>query len=373
MANWFRTEEAVGGKAYYSIDDERIILMKRGTPARVVDKGRFKTSGWDIFNGEYDTLLIVDLRPKEFLLNISEGLTTLDGVRVSGKISTSARIKSDRDYLLRIALNSDEEEKFLIGILRQAIKTTIAASNWTDLLVLTDEQLEVYKKRVRENLVRSDICFSLLDILEILFTPIDKDLADKLEKKKKIQIEEEFQRLTLEAAKRTKEIELANEAFEKQKKRDIEKEEFKHQLDLDKLKQKQLQDFDEDKYNFEKKKTNDVFAREIEKFQMQADFLLKNPILIQLINPDLAKAIAIAEASANQKSTEVIRTILMKTLEEDAEKAKLIGHIEQRTTELRSIRKTDINFSGNPISIDDLMQPKKEPTQDNLDNEPVNE
>jgi hypothetical protein len=328
MAKWTTQKPVSFWDRHFSDANERIVPTRKGTPLGVAPKGMF-TPG--IFR-DYDEITVVDLRPKHLsiTLNESDRLATKDGVKIGGIIEITARIKEENNLLVRLVSNEEEEDRTLYSHIKKSVRIIISTKDWTDLVIFTNNEHASFKSQILDYVSETNICFMVLEVIDINFSPIDKDFADLIEKRRKEKEQEKQQIEKIIAAQERIKLEYEREQIRLAEERKKEKELQEHQLKLDKdrhdadLKKKE----DEHKAELKRKKEekdleNNIFAERVK-------LIKENPTALAIIDPATYKEIELAklklQLEAESSKNKLLEQLALKGL--DNKLAKTQGQIE---------------------------------------------
>lgn len=293
-ANWL--------ELHYSDQFERIVPINKGFPVEVMPKGTFRVG----LIKDYDELVIVDLRPKQIKLDLTDidHITTQDNVKLEGTISSKVSIRDNNDSILKLVSNEIEEDESLKSYLRIAIKTIISQYKWIEISILNTDTLSQIKNFISSTFEKIDLCFQVNDIIEINLSPVDKEFSEVLEKRQKeientklkiekLQAEEKAQEIIFEIEKKKIEKEFENKSITQEKQ--IELDEQLNQIEIKRKKESMEIDIQQKKAVAEL--DNNIFLERIK--------LLKDNIeALAVLNPTLYEKIRIAEIEA-QKEKEI--------------------------------------------------------------------
>lgn len=312
----------------FSDTNERIIPTRNGTPLGVAPKGMHYTG---LFR-DYDQLTVVDLRPKHISFNLTESdrLATKDGVKIDGTIEITAKVKEDNALLMRLVSNEDEEEMALHSHIKKSVRTIISSIDWTDLTIFSSEQHDNFNSLILDYIKEANICFTVLEIIDINFSPVDREFADLIEKRRKEKEQEKLQVEKIKASQERIKLEFEREQVRLSEERKREKEQQDHQLKLDKEKHDAELKRKEDEHKAELKRKEDEKLLENKIVAERVQMMKDNPDLLVLLDPQTYKEIKLAELKlkleAEMRQNKLLEQLAIKSF--DSNLARSQGQID---------------------------------------------
>lgn len=308
MTKWVTKQTASWLERHFSDTYERIVPTKKGVPLGVAPKGMFRVG---LFT-DYDELSLVDLRPKNLSLDFKDGLSTKDGVKVNGKLEISAKPTDNSTTLLRLVPNSEQEEKLLLSSVKQALKIQLSSKDWIDLSIINPDDYSNTKVNILDFVNKADLCFTLIDIIEISFEPVDKELAALLEQKRKEIEKEKLQVAKIKGAEERIKLETQIEDAKllKEKERQLAQQKHQNILDDENHAKHLERKRNENKDDLDKKK-NEINL-ENETFKERVKLLKENPEALAILNPDAYIKIKLAELQNDAKYQEFLKQLAFK-------------------------------------------------------------
>lgn len=328
MKKWTKIQSVSFLDRTFSDTNERIIPTRNGTPLGVAPKGMHYTG----LLRDYDQLTIVDLRPKHISFNLTESdrLATKDGVKIDGTIEITAKVKEDNALLMRLVSNEDEEEMALHSHIKKSVRTIISSIDWTDLTIFSSEQHDNFNSLILDYIKETNVCFTIVEIIDINFSPVDREFADLIEKRRKEKEQEKLQVEKIKASQERLKLEFEREQARLSEERKKEKEQQEHQLELEKEKHNanMIKQKEEHEAELAKKKAEKDLENQI--FEERVKLIKENPLALAVLDPQTYKELELAklklQLEAESSKNKLLEQFALKGM--DNKLARTQGQIE---------------------------------------------
>lgn len=284
-----------------SNNDSQLLIQYKSDELKVLEIGNKITTGLPL--SKFKAIFSIEKSNIDYELNISNYVSTIDGIKILGKISCVISIKSNEEFIKRVFKNEKGELTILNNQIQnrisnytsskkaKEIKTSITelnellyesyngrnGSNYKDIGII-----EQYKKRIENKYTtENECCFDVKTIvvkdIQLEIKEIDNINSTALIEMEKKQKDDEINKLNQKLNQNQNELKQMESEFEL--KLELEKERHKLQLELENGRNKLKLEQERELFRVQIENAKRIADLEFEEKRNQIEFVRKSSII----------------------------------------------------------------------------------------------